>query len=47
MMKRQPGTIGYEVAKEITGLASEGEHVSLSDRRKQKSALPWLMRLRR
>ena len=32
------GTIGYDVAKEIAGLASEGEPVSLSDERKRKSA---------
>src|SRR5215207_3111820 len=32
------GTIGYDVAKEIAGLASEGEPVSLSDGRKRKSA---------
>ena len=32
------GTIGYDVAKEIAGLASEGESVSLSDGRKRKSA---------
>src|SRR3954447_23558859 len=36
----QAGTIGYDVAKEIAGLASEGEPVSLSDARKRKSALP-------
>jgi hypothetical protein len=34
------GTIGYKVAEEIAGLASEGEPVSLSDGRKRKSALP-------
>ena len=32
------GTIGYDVAKEVAGLASEGEPVSLSDGRKRKSA---------
>ena len=34
------GTIGYDVAKDIAGLASEGEPVKLSDGRKRKSALP-------
>ena len=34
------GTIGYDVAKEVVGLASDGEPVSLSERRKRKSALP-------
>jgi len=34
------GTIGYDVAKEIAGLASAGEPVGLSDGRKRKSALP-------
>ena len=34
------GTFGYDVAKEIAGLASEGEPVSLSDGRKRKSAFP-------